>query len=241
MRESSGMPPGQTTLSLLLLEHVIKESRSGKSLLLSNLHLREMLQATSNDRGKIDELLEYIKSRIKELEEEVAELQGWKQKDDERKCLEYAHYFQQKTAFATALEEIDQARQGGTDATGANEKEFQEGARIVSGLEAQLQKLGSSLEFLRIERQQLEDQRKDIARAKAKAELQVKNMLGLHRGLIGQKREEARVMVILGQRNITLGRSGTVQSCGNCPKDGDHLRLKIRLEAGVNLAVEVDS
>ena len=47
---------------------------------------------TDTKRGKINELLDYIESRLAELEEEKEELKDFQEKDKERRCMEYALY-----------------------------------------------------------------------------------------------------------------------------------------------------
>ncbi|TPX14356.1 uncharacterized protein E0L32_005552 [Thyridium curvatum] len=134
----------------------------------------KIMAETNSKRGKIDELLDYIKSRMSELEEEKEELRGFQEKDRERRCLEYAYYNQQQMAFQEALAEIEDSRQGASDSE--NQKLFMDGEKALSKMEHTLQELQQSLELLSLERQQLEDDRRETARARAKAELKVKSL-----------------------------------------------------------------
>ena len=63
---------------------------------------------TDAKRGKIDELLEYIETRLTELEEEKEELKEFQEKDKERRCLEYALYQRELEEVGAALEEIEE-------------------------------------------------------------------------------------------------------------------------------------
>lgn len=90
---------------------------------------------TDAKRTKINELLEYIESRLTELEEEKEELREFQAKDKERRCLEYALYQRELEEVGEALEEIEEERRG--EVHGANmrreqydtrEKEIQVGA-----------------------------------------------------------------------------------------------------------------
>ena len=67
---------------------------------------------TDAKRGKIDELLEYIETRLAELEEEKEELKEFQDKDKERRCLEYAVYQRELEEVGKALDEIEDERQG---------------------------------------------------------------------------------------------------------------------------------
>ena len=90
---------------------------------------------TDAKRTKINELLEYIESRLAELEEEKEELREFQEKDKERRCLEYALYQRELEEVGEALEEIEEERRG--EVHGANmrreqydtrEKDIQVGA-----------------------------------------------------------------------------------------------------------------
>ena len=144
------------------------EARRGESL--------KIMTDTNHKRGKIDELLEYIKSRMEELEEEKEELRGFQEKDRERRCLEYAYYHQQQVAFTEALDEIEQTRQGGADTTGENQRSFLEGEKLVAQMQSKLQQLQQSLEMLNMDRREYEEDRRETSKLKAKAELKVKSL-----------------------------------------------------------------
>lgn len=85
---------------------------------------------TDAKRGKISELLEYIDTRLAELEEEKDELREWTETDRERRCLEYALYQRELEEVAEALIEIEEehmreldSAKGRRDAFGEREKE----------------------------------------------------------------------------------------------------------------------
>jgi len=73
---------------------------------------------TDAKRGKINELLDYIETRLQELEEEKEELKEFQEKDKERRCLEYALYQRELEEVGEALIEIEEDRR--TDVHGAN-------------------------------------------------------------------------------------------------------------------------
>ncbi len=65
---------------------------------------------TDAKRGKISELLDYIESRLTELEEEKEELKEFQDKDKERRCLEYALYQRELEEVGEALAQIENER-----------------------------------------------------------------------------------------------------------------------------------
>ena len=66
-----------------------------------------IMSETDSKRQKINELLDYIDSRLTELEEEKEELKEFQDKDKERRCLEYALYSRELEEVGKALEEIE--------------------------------------------------------------------------------------------------------------------------------------
>ncbi|KAH8889387.1 RecF/RecN/SMC protein [Thozetella sp. PMI_491] len=136
----------------------------------------KIMAETNNKREKIDELLDYIKDRLSELEEEKEELRGYQDKDKEKRCLEYAYFHQQQEAIAEALGEIEEARREGAGASSEERKALQQGEREIAKIDQTLQELRQSLDLLAVERAQLDQDRKETARSRAKAELKLKNL-----------------------------------------------------------------
>jgi structural maintenance of chromosome 3 (chondroitin sulfate proteoglycan 6) len=77
-----------------------------------------IMAETDAKRTKINELLEYIESRLTELEEEKEELKEFQDKDKERRCLEYALYQRELEEVGEMLEEIEEDRKA--EVHGAN-------------------------------------------------------------------------------------------------------------------------
>lgn len=144
----------------------VYESRRTESL--------KIMTDTNNKRDKIDELLDYIKERLSELEEEKEELRGYQDKDRERRCLEYAYHRKDQIAVEEALEELEESRQGGIEDTDENRDAYNAGEKVITSLDAEIHKLQKQMEILRIDRRQLEEDRRENAKARAKAELAVK-------------------------------------------------------------------
>ncbi|KAI1426713.1 putative chromosome segregation protein SudA [Xylaria sp. FL1777] len=146
----------------------VYESRRTESL--------KIMTDTNNKREKIDELLDYIKERLSELEEEKEELRGYQDKDRERRCLEYAYHRKDQIAVEEALEELEESRQGGLEDTDENRDAYNAGEKVIASLDAEIHKLQKQMELLRIDRRQLEEDRRENAKARAKTELAVKSL-----------------------------------------------------------------
>lgn len=103
----------------------------------------KIMADTDAKRDKINELLEFIESRLTELEEEKEELKEFQEKDKERRCMEYALYQRELEEVGEALMEIEDDHR--TEVHGANvrreqfnerEKEIQVSALMVPSLPA---------------------------------------------------------------------------------------------------------
>ncbi|KAH6888646.1 RecF/RecN/SMC [Thelonectria olida] len=136
----------------------------------------KIMNETNNKREKIDELLEYIKERLDELEEEKEELRGFQDKDRERRCLEYAYHHREQVTIQSALEDLDNARQDGLDSSDTSRQEFLDGEKAIARLDAEIHKLQREMELLQIDRRQLEEDRRDSAKSLAKIEMKAKNL-----------------------------------------------------------------
>ena len=80
-----------------------------------------IMAETDAKRDKIAELLEYIETRLSELEEEKEELKEFQEKDKERRCLEYAMYQSESEDITRALDNLENSRRD--DLHSANERQ----------------------------------------------------------------------------------------------------------------------
>ena len=81
---------------------------------------------TDAKRGKINELLDYIESRLAELEEEKEELKEFQEKDKERRCMEYALYQRELEEVAEALVEIEEDRRAEVHGANVRREQYNE-------------------------------------------------------------------------------------------------------------------
>ena len=79
-----------------------------------------IMAETEGKKSKIVELLDFIETRLGELEEEKEELKEFQEKDKEKRCLEYALYQRELEEVAEALEEIEEERK--KELHGANQR-----------------------------------------------------------------------------------------------------------------------
>ncbi|KAJ5280739.1 Chromosome segregation protein SudA [Penicillium angulare] len=157
---------------LVLLKEVagtqVYEARRSESL--------KIMQETNSKRSKIDELLDYINERLAELEEEKDELRNYQEKDKERRCLEYTIYSREQQEIANVLENLEEQRQHGVDDADSNRDQFIDGEKAMAQIDAEIAECRQQIEFLKVDKDQLEDERREASRALAQIELQAKSL-----------------------------------------------------------------
>ena len=136
----------------------------------------KIMTETDNKRAKIDDLLAYIRERLGELEEEKEELRVYQEKDRERRCLEYTLHYREQVEITNALDTLEEQRQNRVDETDDNRERFLQGEQELAEIDSQISELKQQIGFLKIDKAQLEDERRDTARDRAKIELEVNSL-----------------------------------------------------------------
>ncbi|KAJ6113981.1 structural maintenance of chromosomes protein 3 [Penicillium sp. IBT 18751x] len=157
---------------LTLLKEVagtqVYEARRAESL--------KIMHETNSKRAKIDELLDYINERLAELEEEKDELRNYQDKDKERRCLEYTIYSREQQEISHVLDSLEEARQNGVEDADNNRDQFIEGEKAMAQIDAQIAECRQQIDFLKVDKSQIEDERREASKALAQIELQVKSL-----------------------------------------------------------------
>ncbi|KAJ5949284.1 hypothetical protein N7454_000868 [Penicillium verhagenii] len=157
---------------LVLLKEVagtqVYEARRAESL--------KIMNETNSKRAKIDELLDYINERLAELEEEKDELRNYQEKDKERRCLEYTIYSREQQEIASVLESLEEQRQNGAEDADNNRDQFIDGEKAMAQIDAEIAECRQQMEFLKVDKSQLEDERRQAFKALAQVELQAKSL-----------------------------------------------------------------
>jgi structural maintenance of chromosome 3 (chondroitin sulfate proteoglycan 6) len=149
----------------------------------------KIMNETNNKRSKIDELLDYINERLGELEEEKNELRSFQEKDREERCLKYTIYHREQDEVNAALAQLQEQREARVDQTDENREKFMQGEKDLAQTNKEIAELRQQMEFLKVDKKQLDDERRDAARARAQVELQVK---GLTDGQAAAQQSKAR-------------------------------------------------
>ncbi|KAE8343496.1 hypothetical protein BDV24DRAFT_129311 [Aspergillus arachidicola] len=136
----------------------------------------KIMHETNNKRTKIDELLDFINERLSELEEEKDELRNFQEKDKERRCLEYTIYSREQQEIASYLDSLEEQRQTGVEDTDLNRDRFIQGEKEMAQIDAEIAECKQQIEFLKVDKAQLEDERREASKALAQVELQAKSL-----------------------------------------------------------------
>lgn len=157
---------------LVLLKEVagtqVYEARRAESL--------KIMNETNSKRSKIDELLDYINERLAELEEEKDELRNYQDKDKERRCLEYTIYSREQHEISNVLDNLEEARQNGVEDADSNRDQFVDGEKAMAQIDAEIAECRQQIEFLKVDKAQLEDERREASKGLAQVELQAKSL-----------------------------------------------------------------
>ena len=138
---------------------------------------RRIMEDTEHKRTKIDEVLDHIRVRLGELEEEKEELRAYQDKDRERRCLEYTIHHKDQEALQEALDKLNEDREGGVEQTDENREMLQQNEAQLDAIESEIAELQQQLRILGEEKAQLEEERRETAKEKAKIELDVQSMV----------------------------------------------------------------
>jgi structural maintenance of chromosome 3 (chondroitin sulfate proteoglycan 6) len=136
----------------------------------------KIMEDTDHKRKRIDDLLAFINERLEQLEEEKAELMKYQELAKEVKCLEFSLFEREKQAITAKLDHIEQRRTAGVDDTDEDRETFIERQAQIDKIDERIKQFTQDRDILQSERRQLDDERKDKVREKAKIELEVRNL-----------------------------------------------------------------
>ncbi|KAL4070010.1 RecF/RecN/SMC [Scleroderma yunnanense] len=129
-----------------------------------------IMAETDAKRTKINELLDYIESRLNELEEEKEELREFQDKDKERRCLEYALYQRELEEVGEALEEIEEERRGEVHGANVRREQYESREKEIQRLEQKISETKHALSTSTITRQDAQAELTDLVRSRTELE-----------------------------------------------------------------------
>ncbi|EPQ26730.1 uncharacterized protein PFL1_05709 [Pseudozyma flocculosa PF-1] len=136
----------------------------------------KIIEDTDARRSKIEDLIDYIENRLKELDDEKEELKQYYEKDKERRCLEYGIYQRELSDVATILENLESDRRREVDNANAKRGEFNEREKILAKLEGELSTAKQRIEQQNLEKHQLEQERRELSKGLAQLQSLVEDL-----------------------------------------------------------------
>jgi structural maintenance of chromosome 3 (chondroitin sulfate proteoglycan 6) len=137
---------------------------------------KKIMEETTLKQERIDDLLKYINERLNELDEEKKELQKYQAIDRDHRCLQYILHERTKQEYQRKLDQIDAQRSAGVEETDDSRELFVQQEQEIAEIDEQINELKQQLDVLHVDRGQLEDDRKDRVKARAKIELEVSSL-----------------------------------------------------------------
>ncbi|CAA15722.1 mitotic/meiotic cohesin complex ATPase subunit Psm3/Smc3 [Schizosaccharomyces pombe] len=156
----------------------------------------KIMDETIQKSEKIDELLQYIEERLRELEEEKNDLAVYHKKDNERRCLEYAIYSREHDEINSVLDALEQDRIAALERNDDDSGAFIQREERIERIKAEITELNHSLELLRVEKQQNDEDYTNIMKSKVALELQSSQ---LSRQIEFSKKDESSKLNILSE------------------------------------------
>ncbi|PCH43742.1 RecF/RecN/SMC protein [Wolfiporia cocos MD-104 SS10] len=149
----------------------------GRITALTNAKDHERLALLKEVAGtKINELLDYIDSRLTELEEEKEELKEFQEKDKERRCLEYALYQRELEEVGEALEEIEEERRGEVHTANVRREDFNSREKQAQTLEQSISENKTKLTTVTLTRQGAQSELTDLIRSRTELECTIADL-----------------------------------------------------------------
>ncbi|KAK5949899.1 Structural maintenance of chromosomes protein 3 [Knufia fluminis] len=141
---------------------------------------QKIMNETNNKITAIDSTFEQINERLKELEDEQEELRNFQEQDAEKRATEYILEQRDLEETNKGLQQLEERRSNRIENADGNRQAYIEGEDNIARINQQLEELRQNMNAARLEKKQLEDERRERARAKAQADLDVRNLSAGH-------------------------------------------------------------
>jgi len=146
-----------------------------------------IMAETDSKRTKINELLEYIESRLAELEEEKEELKEFQEKDKERRCLEYALYQRELEDVGEALLEIEEDRKAEVHGANVRREKFGEREKEIQDLERSVTEKSHELQTLAQTKKDTQAELTDFVRSRTEIECIIEDLKAAGQNTSGKR------------------------------------------------------
>lgn len=137
---------------------------------------QRIMTETNNKMAQIDATFDQINARLKQLEEEQTDLAQYREQEAEKNAIDWVLEQRELEETNKGLHQLEQKKNDRIENADEHRKAFSEGEDNLTRITQQLEELRQNMNAARLEKQQLEDDRRERARAKAQADLDVRNL-----------------------------------------------------------------
>lgn len=148
----------------------------------------KIMNETDLKRTKITELLEFIETRLDELEHEKNELKQFQESDRERRCIEYEIYTRQQNEASDHLEKIVEQRERESHLVHERSIQLQQTQAHINSIESKITDLKLNQTLIELERTQLNSDHKELMLKRAQLELVMGDEMDVAKNSVATKR-----------------------------------------------------
>ncbi|XP_074570435.1 structural maintenance of chromosomes protein 3 [Curcuma longa] len=152
----------------------------------------KIMQETGNKRKQIDQVVQYLEERLRELDEEKEELKKYQQFDKQRRSLEYTIYDKELSGVRQKLGEIEESRNKVSEKSTNMHNRVLEAHENLKLLEKQSKILTKELQSFNKEKEEIEKKRTEALKMHTQIELDLRDVEERLASDIRSKEEAAR-------------------------------------------------
>ncbi|RCH98817.1 Structural maintenance of chromosomes protein 3, partial [Rhizopus stolonifer] len=138
----------------------------------------KLMQETQSKRAKIQEILTYIEDRLHELEAEKAELSEFQNLDKERRSIEYTIYAREQSSANQRLDNLEEERRKHISTSESLRENHIKNEETVQAHKNKLREIQQTVQLHEAERKDLQDEREQLMKTRARLELLVSDLEG---------------------------------------------------------------
>ncbi|KAM7522857.1 hypothetical protein LguiA_012759 [Lonicera macranthoides] len=151
----------------------------------------------SKKRNQIIQIVQYLDERLRELDDERAELKNFQQIDNKRKYLQYTIYDKELCVARQKLVEVEVARNNVSEKSTERNKILSDAVEELNELDKSAKDLTREVQSLIREKEALEKQQADAIQMRAQLELDEKDLQEKITGIIKAKEEATKQLELL--------------------------------------------
>ncbi|KAI3746459.1 hypothetical protein L6452_08893 [Arctium lappa] len=156
--------------------YVVQQGKIASLTLMKDSERLDLLKEIGNKRNQIIQVVQYLDERLRELDEEKAELKKYQQLDKQRKSLEYTIYDKELNDARRELTEVDEERNAISEELVRKYNSSVDEEEEVKKLDKSFKDLSREVQGLSREKETIEKQRTQAIKKHTEVELDVTDL-----------------------------------------------------------------